>query len=159
MRQVGVRDGVQILGAVGICGNTCCCNNFIDKFETVSIEMIEEQNLPPIPSKFTGVCGRLMCCLSFEQEIYSIKGELPPINCLIEVDGKRYTVRNQDFIRELIEVADEEGNITYIKFDEIKQKEIILIKENKGCEGCECPKNSLNNFLQQNYENTEFPED
>lgn len=159
MRQVGVRDGVQILGAVGICGNTCCCNNFIDKFETVSIEMIEEQNLPPIPSKFTGVCGRLMCCLSFEQEIYAIKGELPPVNCLVKLDGKFYTVKNHDFIRELIELTDEEGDVSYIKFDELKDKQITLIKGNENCKGCECPKNNLNNFLKQNYEDIEFPED
>ncbi len=159
MRQVGVRDGVQILGAVGVCGNICCCNSFMDKFETVSVEIIEEQNLPPIPSKFTGVCGRLMCCLSFEQEIYSIKGELPPINSLIEIDGKRYTVRNQDFIRELVELADDEGNLIYISFDEIKEKEISIVKESKNCENCKCPKNELDNFLKQNYENTNFPED
>jgi len=72
MRQVGVRDGVQISGAIGICGNQCCCSLFMDKFQTVNVEMLEEQNLPPTPTKFTGICGRLMCCLAFERENYSI---------------------------------------------------------------------------------------
>ncbi|RUM61145.1 MAG: hypothetical protein DSY66_02760 [Persephonella sp.] len=158
MRQVGVRDGVQILGAVGICGNTCCCNNFMDKFETVNIEMIEEQNLPPIPSKFTGICGRLMCCLSFEKENYEMKGELPPVNSTIEIDGKIFNVKNQDFIREIVELVDEEGNKYTIPFNEIKEKDIKIIKVEKNCDNCSC-NNNINNFLEQNYEVEELKEE
>lgn len=158
MRQVGVRDGVQLVGAVGVCGNSCCCSNFIDKFETVNIEMIEEQNLPSIPSKFTGVCGRLMCCLSFEKENYFIREDLPPLQSEIKLDGdgKIYKVKNYDFIREYIELLDDEGNIKTLSFDTIKNTKIEIIslpeiQESKNCENCQCPSKNTQSYLYQEY--------
>lgn len=161
MRQVGVRDGVQLVGAVGVCGNSCCCNNFIDKFETVNIEMIEEQNLPSIPSKFTGVCGRLMCCLSFEKENYFIREDLPPLQSEIKLngDGKLYKVKNYDFIREYVELLDDEGNPKHLSFDNIKNGNIQIvsvpeIKESKNCDNCQCPSKNAQNLFYQDFDNS-----
>jgi len=46
MRQVGVRDAVQILGWVGICGEIPCCIRFLENFDSISLKDIEDQNLP-----------------------------------------------------------------------------------------------------------------
>ena len=137
MRQVGVRDGVQISGAIGICGNQCCCSLFMDKFQTVNVEMLEEQNLPPTPTKFTGICGRLMCCLAFERENYSIRKDLPEIGSIVEIEGKNYTVKNYDFIREVIYFEDETALTTEFSFDKLDELGIGKKSSCKtSCENC-----------------------
>ncbi len=137
MRQVGVRDGVQMSGAIGMCGNECCCSLFLDKFGSVNVEMLEEQNLPPTPTKFTGVCGRLMCCLSFEIENYSIKKDLPEIGSTVEINGKIYTVKNYDFIREVIYFEDENGILTEFSFEELDKLGIgKKLACSSSCGGC-----------------------
>ncbi len=133
MRQVGVRDGVQMSGAIGICGNQCCCSVFIDKFDTVNVEMLEEQNLPPTPTKFTGICGRLMCCLAFEIDNYSIRKDLPEIDTEIEINGKIYKVKEYDFIKEKIYFVSETGEIIAYSFQQLDQ---LGIKRKLPCENC-----------------------
>jgi len=134
MRQVGVRDGVQIAGAIGICGQQCCCNVFLDKFENISVEILEDQNLPPTPTKFTGICGRLMCCLTYELGNYEIKKDLPEIGSTINWDGKDYIVKYYDFIREKIILTNEENDTIEIGFKELEEKG--MIKPQKSCGGC-----------------------
>ncbi len=133
MKQVGVRDGVKMAGAIGICGNQCCCSVFLDKFESVGVEMVEEQNLPPTPSKFTGICGRLMCCLAFEQENYTIRKNLPDIESELEINGQKLIVKAYDFIREQIIFTDEENKTVAYSFDYLDS--LNLLKE-KGCTSC-----------------------
>jgi cell fate regulator YaaT (PSP1 superfamily) len=70
LRQIGVRHETQMLGAIGNCGQVCCCRRFMRKFVPVTIKMAKEQNLFLNPTKISGICGRLLCCLSFEQEAY-----------------------------------------------------------------------------------------
>lgn len=133
MRQIGVRDGVQMAGAIGVCGNQCCCSVFIDKFDTVNVEMLEEQNLPPTPTKFTGICGRLMCCLAFEIDNYSIRKDLPEIDSEIEINGEIYRVKEYDFIREKIFFTTETGEIISYSFDQLDK---LGIKKQLPCENC-----------------------
>ncbi|MGC9121148.1 MAG: PSP1 domain-containing protein [Sulfurihydrogenibium sp.] len=136
MRQVGVRDGVQIAGAVGVCGQQCCCNLFLDKFENITVEILAEQNLPPTPTKFTGVCGRLMCCLTFERETYSIKNDLPEIESVLDIEGKPLTVKLYDFIGEKIILSDEEGNLQELSFEELERLNLLKPKSCGSCNGC-----------------------
>ncbi len=137
MRQVGVRDGVQMSGAVGICGNECCCSLFLDKFGSVNVEMLEEQSLPPTPAKFTGVCGRLMCCLAFEIDNYSIRKDLPEIGSIVEIESKNYTVKDYDFIREVIYFENEEGGTVEFSFKELDKLGIgQKLACESSCGGC-----------------------
>ena len=141
MRQVGVRDGVQMFGAVGVCGHECCCSLFMDKFDAVSVEMLEEQNLPPTPMKFTGICGRLMCCLAFEADNYSIRKDLPEEESVININGREYTVKRYDFIKEEVELIDENGMSVFYSFDELDK--LGIKREQTGCGGCNgCGKNA-----------------
>ncbi|MFW5487586.1 MAG: PSP1 domain-containing protein [Desulfovibrio sp.] len=70
LRQIGVRHETQMIGAVGNCGQVCCCRRFMRTFDPVTIKMAKEQNLFLNPTKISGICGRLLCCLNFEQKNY-----------------------------------------------------------------------------------------
>jgi len=78
LRQIGARDVAKLVGGYGRCGRPLCCASHIIKFETVSMRMAKEQNLPLNPAKISGVCGRLLCCLGFESQQYrELRGKLP----------------------------------------------------------------------------------
>ena len=70
LRQIGVRDEAKIIGGLGPCGRDLCCKSFLTDFESISIKMAKDQNLPLNPLKISGICGRLMCCLRYEYGSY-----------------------------------------------------------------------------------------
>ncbi|MEO2083460.1 MAG: regulatory iron-sulfur-containing complex subunit RicT, partial [Desulfurobacteriaceae bacterium] len=84
LRQIGVRDEVKMVGAVGMCGRVCCCKEFLECFQSVSLNLARLQGLPPNPSKLSGTCGRLMCCLKFEEANYLIREHLPEVGETVE---------------------------------------------------------------------------
>ncbi|WP_029523237.1 regulatory iron-sulfur-containing complex subunit RicT [Persephonella sp. KM09-Lau-8] len=151
MRQVGVRDGVQMAGAIGVCGQQCCCSVFIDKFDTVNVEMLEEQNLPPTPTKFTGICGRLMCCLAFEVDNYSIRKNLPELESEVEINGKKYIVKDYDFIKETITLTGEDGEIVVYTFDQIDE---LGLKRELPCDNCGMKNNEVERIELEGNENS-----
>ncbi|MCQ2551182.1 MAG: stage 0 sporulation family protein [Clostridia bacterium] len=71
LRQIGVRDEAKMMGGIGACGRSLCCNSWLSEFEPVSIKMAKVQNLSLNPTKISGICGRLMCCLKYENDIYT----------------------------------------------------------------------------------------
>ncbi len=119
LRQIGVRHETQMLGAIGNCGQICCCRRFMRKFMPVTIRMAKEQNLFLNPTKISGICGRLLCCLSFEQENYEqFHKKCPKI-------GKRYNtihgsvrVTRSNFFRNALTVMPEQGEEIEISLDE-----------------------------------------
>jgi cell fate regulator YaaT (PSP1 superfamily) len=144
MRQVGVRDAVQMKGGIGVCGNLVCCYNFIEKFESVPLDYINEQNLPYSPSKFTGICGRLKCCLAIEKNNYIEKKLLPPINSEIGLLENKETaqVLEIDPLRKLIVLkigeTTKEFPISYITPQNFEK-----IVKAYDCVGCQCPPSPL----------------
>jgi len=110
LRQIGVRHETQMVGALGNCGQVCCCRLFMRQFDPVTIKMAKDQNLFLNPAKISGVCGRLLCCLNFEQSNYSqFQKRLPKM-------GKRYKcqegylrVIRANLFRESLTVLDEQG--------------------------------------------------
>ena len=56
LRQIGVRDETKIMGGIGECGRSLCCNSYMPEFIPVSIKMAKEQNLTLNPIKISGVC-------------------------------------------------------------------------------------------------------
>jgi len=70
LRQIGVRDEAKMIGGLGPCGMNLCCKSFLTDFESISIKMAKDQNLPLNPFKISGICGRLMCCLKYEYDSY-----------------------------------------------------------------------------------------
>jgi cell fate regulator YaaT (PSP1 superfamily) len=148
MRQVGVRDAVQMSGWVGVCGQKVCCANFMERFESINLGFISEQNLPNSPSKFTGICGRLKCCMAFEKSNYLEKKIMPPPGeeiCLIE--GKRTVkILEVDPLRRLV-VYQEGEAIKETDLDSILPKDAERIIKSLDCIGCECSTKGGEDFI------------
>jgi len=107
MRQIGVRHETKMLGGLGCCGRELCCSSFIQNFESVSIKMAKEQNLPLNPAKISGACNRLLCCLNYEFKTYkSIRKGMPKIGKKITVNDQLYRVRRHNVLQESIVVTD-----------------------------------------------------
>lgn len=110
MRQVGVRHETKMIGGVGTCGRELCCSSFIRKFDSVSIKMAKEQDLPLNPTKISGLCNRLLCCLTYEYETYrSLRKKMPKPGKLIVVNGQQYKVRRQNIMQNSLAVLTKDG--------------------------------------------------
>jgi len=110
MRQIGVRHETKMLGGLGCCGRELCCSSFIQNFESVSIKMAKEQNLPLNPAKISGACNRLLCCLNYEYKTYkSIRKSMPKIGRKITFNDRLYKVRQHNVLKESIVIRDDDG--------------------------------------------------
>ena len=96
LKQIGTRDEVKLIGALGACGRPACCSTTFNEFCHVSIKMAKNQNLSLNPNNISGVCGRLLCCLAFENEHYTeTLTVMPKINTtVITPDGEGIAVYN-----------------------------------------------------------------
>ena len=140
LRQIGVRDETKIVGGIGICGRSLCCNTFLSEFAPVSIKMAKEHNLSLNPTKISGVCGRLMCCLKNEQEAYEeLNSKLPSVGDTVEtVDQLKGEVQSVSVLKQLVKVIvtldnDEkevrEYMVSELKFTPKRKKERIAMDD------------------------------
>ncbi|WP_428560879.1 MAG: regulatory iron-sulfur-containing complex subunit RicT [Solidesulfovibrio sp. DCME] len=119
LRQIGVRHETQMLGAIGNCGQMCCCRRFMRKFAPVTIKMAKEQNLFLNPTKISGICGRLLCCLSFEQENYEqFQKKCPRVGKKFSTSLGLVKVLRTNLFRETVTVLDELGEERELTVDE-----------------------------------------
>lgn len=119
LRQIGVRHETQMLGAIGNCGQLCCCRRFMRKFMPVTIRMAKEQNLFLNPTKISGICGRLLCCLSFEQDNYEdFHKRSPKVGKKYNTVHGRIRVARTNFFRGTVTVAPEKGEEIEISLDD-----------------------------------------
>jgi len=110
LRQIGVRHETQMIGAIGNCGQMCCCRRFMRKFAPVTIKMAKEQNLFLNPTKISGICGRLLCCLSFEQENYEqFQKKCPRVGKKFATSLGMVKVLRTNLFRETVTILDEAG--------------------------------------------------
>ncbi len=64
--QMGPRDEVRVMGALGPCGRVCCCAAWQQKYPGgLTSEAIRDLGLNAVA--LNGVCGRFKCCLAFER--------------------------------------------------------------------------------------------
>lgn len=68
LRQIGVRNAVKMLGAVGVCGQSCCCGRYKQYLDTISAKTLKGLCAGDSFARSTGVCGRLQCCTVYEQK-------------------------------------------------------------------------------------------
>lgn len=127
LRQIGVRDETKVVGGIGICGRSLCCNTHLSEFAPVSIKMAKEQNLSLNPTKISGVCGRLMCCLKNEEETYEdLNSKLPNVGDFVNtIDGLKGEVHSVSVLRQLVKVivqVNDEKEIREYKVAELKFK-------------------------------------
>ena len=118
LRQIGARDKAKLIDGIGPCGRRLCCTSFLDKLDSISMNMAKNQGLALNPSKINGACGRLMCCLTYENDNYTeYRKQLPEVGKMVETEygiGKvvsedvlnlKYTVNINNELKE-IKVAD-----------------------------------------------------
>lgn len=116
MRQVGVRHETKMIGGIGTCGRELCCSSFIKNFDSVSIKMAKEQDLPLNPTKISGVCNRLLCCLTYEYETYKKQRKnMPKAGKRIKVDGEQYLVKRQMPLQDTIVAENSAGEDVMLK--------------------------------------------
>ncbi len=119
LRQIGVRHETQMIGALGNCGQTCCCRRFLRKFHPVTIKMAKEQNLFLNPTKISGICGRLLCCLSFEQHNYEeFHARCPRIGKKFTTTLGRAKVIRLNFFRQTVQFILEDGGEKEVSLSE-----------------------------------------
>lgn len=110
MRQIGVRHETKMLGGIGTCGRELCCSSFMKKFDSVSIKMAKEQDLPLNPSKISGVCNRLLCCLTYEYDTYrKQRRKMPKVGTGIIVEGQEFRIKRQSPLQSELVVGNRKG--------------------------------------------------
>ncbi|MDQ7833233.1 MAG: regulatory iron-sulfur-containing complex subunit RicT [Desulfovibrionaceae bacterium] len=130
LRQIGVRHETQMLGAIGNCGQTCCCRRFMRKFAPVTIKMAKEQNLFLNPAKISGMCGRLLCCLNFEQGNYdAFQRKCPKIGKRLDTTLGAVKILRTNLFRETVSVLTETG----------EEKELTLPEWQEISKGVQSP--------------------
>ena len=131
MRQVGVRHETKMLGGVGTCGRELCCSSFIKNFDSVSIKMAKEQDLPLNPTKISGVCNRLLCCLTYEYETYKKQRKsMPKVGKRIKVEGEQYLVKRQIPLQDMIVAQNSVGEDVLIRKEQWTNSQLVL-KDNQ----------------------------
>ncbi|OIQ52003.1 hypothetical protein BerOc1_00472 [Pseudodesulfovibrio hydrargyri] len=119
LRQIGVRHETQMLGAIGNCGQMCCCRRFMRKFVPVTIKMAKEQNLFLNPTKISGICGRLLCCLSFEQKGYEEFHRMcPRVGKKYQTSLGQMKVLRSNFFKKSLSLLDESFEEQEVSIDE-----------------------------------------
>jgi len=87
LRQIGPRDKAKLIGGYGKCGRALCCSSFLDKLESINMEMVREQGLESKgSSKLSGSCGKLLCCLKYEVTAYKdLRKNLPSVGYFVRI--------------------------------------------------------------------------
>ncbi len=123
MRQIGNRDETKIIGAIGVCGQVCCCKRFLNDFDKVSIKMAKNQNIALNPNKINGMCGRLLCCLKYEDDYYEEMNKImPKVKSKVSTPDGVGVVNSCDVIKQTVSVLftkDETSEIKTYTLDEI----------------------------------------
>jgi len=122
LRQIGVRDECKLIGGVGSCGRTLCCQSWLTEFNPVSIKMAKHQGLPLSPMEISGVCGRLLCCLGFEDEYYvETRARLPKVGELLLTPEGVGKVVSVNALKESVNVQLESEAIIEVPADEVRR--------------------------------------
>ncbi len=131
LRQIGVRDEAKLLGGLGVCGRTVCCNAFLGDFAQVSIKMAKDQGLSLNSAKISGACGKLMCCLRFEDKVYSEEmARTPKVGSVVETPDGKGTVTEAHPLKGEVKVSLESEPETPAKT--YHREDVTIVGFNKG---------------------------
>ncbi len=108
--QIGARDAIRTIGAIGPCGRPSCCSIFLRRFESVTMKMAKEQMLDLNPSRLLGACGKLKCCLRHEHELYcELISKLPKVGQWVQTPKGRGQVTDLNVLLMRVTVSLEDG--------------------------------------------------
>lgn len=129
LRQVGLREGAKMLGAIGPCGLIVCCNKFIGEFQNVSIKMAKNQNLSLNPQKISGVCNKLLCCIKYENETYEYyRKNLPDAGDIVKTEDGDAKILSVDVLKKKFKIK----NLNNNSFGFIDYADIVEVKKFKN---------------------------
>jgi cell fate regulator YaaT (PSP1 superfamily) len=118
--QIGARDAIRTIGAIGPCGRPSCCSLFLRRFESVTMKMAKEQLLDLNPSRLLGACGKLKCCLRYEHELYcEALCCMPKIGQWVQTPKGRGQVTDLNVLLMKVTVALEDGGYSVWHVSEI----------------------------------------
>jgi len=130
MRQVGVRHETRMLGGLGACGRELCCSVFMEEFDSVSIKMAKEQDLPLNPTKISGVCNRLLCCLTYEYSTYRRERKgMPKPGKRIKIGEEIFLVKRQNPLQQTLQVSDQKGENQVLTKEQWQNCEPVKVEE------------------------------
>lgn len=111
LQQIGPRDEGRIIGGYGKCGRKVCCKNFLNKIDSVTLDMAKDQNLSTSAGKISGACGKLMCCLNYElEEYHKLRESMPKIGGLVKTKYGNGRVIDQYVLKRTVLVELENGD-------------------------------------------------
>lgn len=118
LRQIGVRDEAAIVGGLGICGRTLCCNSILERFASVNVKTAKTQHLSLNPSSVSGSCGRLKCCLRYEVDWYKEAfRKLPRCNSRCNTPQGPGKILDTNAMTEKVKVLLDEAGAGIVEFD------------------------------------------
>ena len=122
LRQIGQREGVKFLGAIGSCGMEVCCKRHLREFDLVTMKMAKDQGMTLSSNKIAGICGKLMCCIAYESKAYE---ELHKIVPGVGEQVKTPTcecckVINADYLRQIVR-TDNDGVVEDWEDDKVNR--------------------------------------
>jgi cell fate regulator YaaT (PSP1 superfamily) len=130
MRQMGVRHETRMLGGLGACGRELCCSVFMEEFDSVSIKMAKEQDLPLNPTKISGVCDRLLCCLTYEYSTYRRERKgMPKPGKRIKIGEEIFLVKRQNPLQQTLQVSDQKGENRVLSKEQWQNCEPVKVEE------------------------------
>lgn len=130
MRQMGVRHETRMLGGLGACGRELCCSVFMEEFDSVSIKMAKEQDLPLNPTKISGVCNRLLCCLTYEYSTYRRERKgMPKPGKRIKIGEEIFLVKRQNPLQQTLQVSDHKGEGQVLTREQWQNCELVKVEE------------------------------
>jgi len=130
MHQIGSRDQVQGMGAIGVCGRVCCCKAHLNDFDKVTIKMAKNQGMSLNPTKLNGMCGKLLCCLKYEDDFYAeTLSKMPRVGQRVSTPDGEGETKSLDVLHEQVEVMFTRGeeverkiySLEEIKFSKIRR--------------------------------------
>ncbi|MCS7223501.1 MAG: stage 0 sporulation protein [Armatimonadetes bacterium] len=132
--QVGVRDAIRMVGALGPCGRPTCCQLLLRSFESISLKMARDQFLELNPARLLGACGRLKCCLRHEYDFYvEMSRSYPHIGDRVQCPKGWGQVTALNFLMDRITVTLETGGCTYFSRSQVQWT------AGSGCPYCPVP--------------------
>lgn len=122
LRQIGIRDKAKEVGGIGPCGRLLCCSNFLNSFDSISINMAKNQSLLLNPSKINGVCGRLLCCLKYENDTYlEMHKDIPSVGDKVTISSKQGKVTSVDVLKQKYQVMLDDKSMVEVDINEAKK--------------------------------------
>lgn len=141
--QIGARDAIRTIGAIGPCGRPSCCSLFLRTFESVTMRMAKEQMLDLNPSRLLGACGKLKCCLRYEHELYcELLSRLPKVGQWVQTPKGKGKVTDLNVLMMKVTVVLEDGGYSVWHVNELSGFECDV-----GCKAKCCSKVCGKGFL------------